>query len=77
ACDVMVLDPPRAGLQAVGTAAVLAAAPPRVLLVSCSLESLARDLAALGAAYRVTALRLCDLFPHTEHVDALTLLERR
>ncbi len=77
ACDVMVLDPPRAGLQAVGTAAVLAAAPPRALLVSCSLESLARDLAALGAAYRVTAVRLCDLFPHTEHVEALTLLERR
>jgi 23S rRNA (uracil1939-C5)-methyltransferase len=56
---------------------VLATAPPRVLLVSCALESLARDLAPLSAKYRVTAVRLCDLFPHTEHVEAVTLLERR
>ena len=52
-------------------------APKRVLLVSCALESLARDLAALAPGFRVTALRLCDLFPHTEHVEAVTLLERR
>ena len=77
ACDLVIADPPRAGLLAQGAAAILAAAPPRVLLVSCSLESLARDLAALHGSYRVTAARLCDLFPHTEHVEALTLLERR
>ena len=77
ACDLLVVDPPRAGLMAAGTAAVLAAAPPRVLLVSCALESLARDLAALDRGYRVVELRLCDLFPHTEHIEALTLLERR
>ena len=76
-CDLLVADPPRAGLLAPGAAAILAAAPPRILLVSCSLDSLARDLAALHGAYRVTASRLCDLFPHTEHVEALTLLERR
>lgn len=76
-CDVMVVDPPRAGLLAQGAAAVLAAAAPRVLLVSCSLESLARDLAALHGDYAVEALQLCDLFPHTEHVEALTLLRRR
>ncbi|MBX3464532.1 MAG: class I SAM-dependent RNA methyltransferase [Planctomycetes bacterium] len=76
-CELMVLDPPRAGLMEAGAAAVLAAAPPRVLLVSCALESLARDLARLGAAYRVAAVRLCDLFPHTEHVEAVTLLLRR
>ncbi len=76
-CDLLVADPPRAGLMEQGANAVLAAAPPRVLLVSCALESLARDLAALTAQYRVTALRLCDLFPHTEHVEAVTLLERR
>jgi 23S rRNA (uracil1939-C5)-methyltransferase len=76
-CDLMVLDPPRAGLQAQGASAVLAASPPRLLLVSCALESLARDLTLLGDRYRVTALRLCDLFPHTEHTEAVTLLERR
>lgn len=76
-CDLLVADPPRAGLMEQGANAVLAVAPPRVLLVSCALESLARDLPLLFAKYRVTALRLCDLFPHTEHVEAVTLLERR
>lgn len=76
-CDLLVVDPPRAGLLAPGAAAILAAAPPRVLLVSCSLDSLARDLAALTPSYRVTASRLCDLFPHTEHVELLTMLQRR
>jgi 23S rRNA (uracil1939-C5)-methyltransferase len=76
-CDLLVADPPRAGLMEQGAAAVLAAAPPRVLLVSCALESLARDLPRLHASYRVTAMRLCDLFPHTEHVETVTLLERR
>lgn len=77
ACDLLVADPPRAGLLAPGAAAIVATAPPRVLLVSCSLDALARDLAALAPHYRVTAQRLCDLFPHTEHVEALTLLARR
>ncbi len=74
--DLWLLDPPRAGLGETGAAAVLAAAPPRVLLVSCALGSLARDLAVLTPRYRVTALRLCDLFPHTGHIEVLTLLER-
>jgi 23S rRNA (uracil1939-C5)-methyltransferase len=77
ACDLLVADPPRAGLMERGAAAILAAAPPRVLLVSCSLTSLLRDLQALHGAYRVRTVQLCDLFPHTEHVEALTVLERR
>lgn len=76
ACDLLVADPPRAGLLPHGAAAIVAASPPRVLLVSCSLESLARDLASLTPHYRVTACRLCDLFPHTDHIEVLTLLER-
>ena len=76
-CDLLLADPPRAGLLAQGAAAIVAAAPPRVLLVSCSLESLARDLAALEPHYAVEAVELCDLFPHTEHIEALTLLRRR
>jgi 23S rRNA (uracil1939-C5)-methyltransferase len=75
--DLLVADPPRAGLQQQGAARVLAAAPARVLLVSCAVPSLARDLALLASHYRVAAMRLCDLFPHTEHVEVLTLLERR
>jgi 23S rRNA (uracil1939-C5)-methyltransferase len=75
--DLLVVDPPRAGLQAGGVARVLAADAPRVLVVACSAESLARDLAGLDARYRVAALRVCDLFPHTEHVELLGMLERR
>ncbi|MBL8728180.1 MAG: 23S rRNA (uracil(1939)-C(5))-methyltransferase RlmD [Planctomycetes bacterium] len=73
--DLMVLDPPRAGLQARACARVVAAAPRRILYVSCAPESLARDLATLRqAGYRVQAARLCDLFPHTEHCELVVAL---
>ena len=76
--DLCVVDPPRSGLQTAGVAVVLRAAPRRVLHVACSVESLARDLGELTAGgYRVTAVRVCDLFPHTEHVEVLTMLEKR
>jgi 23S rRNA (uracil1939-C5)-methyltransferase len=75
--DLMVVDPPRSGLQAQGVARVLTAKPKRLLHVACAAESLAKDLGELCAnGYRVTAMRLCDLFPHTEHVELLTMLER-
>jgi 23S rRNA (uracil1939-C5)-methyltransferase len=75
--DLLVVDPPRSGLQADGTAQVLRLQPRRLLHVACSAESLAADLGALIAGgYRLAALRLCDLFPHTEHVEVLALLER-
>ncbi len=75
--DLLVVDPPRAGLQQPGAERVLAARAPRVLLVACALPSLARDLELLASAYRVTAMQLCDLFPHTEHVEVLAHLSRR
>lgn len=74
--DVVVVDPPRAGLGSEGVARVLRHDAPRVLYVSCSVDSLARDLAGLAERYRVRAARLCDLFPHTEHVETVLLLER-
>ncbi len=75
--DLLVVDPPRAGLGASGQKRALALQPRRVLCVACDADSLARDLAALTAGgYRLTAARLCDLFPHTEHVELLALLER-
>tara|TARA_R110002096_G_scaffold161862_9_gene328667 strand:+ start:720 stop:1904 length:1185 start_codon:yes stop_codon:yes gene_type:complete len=76
-CDILVADPPRAGLQEIGARAVLKNGAPRVMLISCSQESLARDLARLTVDYRVTAVRLCDLFPHTEHIETVTILERK
>lgn len=75
--DLMVVDPPRSGLQAAGVARVLAASPRRLLHVACSVESLRDDLVGLQSAYRVVAARLVDLFPHTAHAEMLTLLERR
>jgi 23S rRNA (uracil1939-C5)-methyltransferase len=75
--DLMVVDPPRAGLGEAGTLRVLASRPARLLYVACATDSLARDLAVLTASgYRVTAARLCDLFPHTEHVELVVLLQR-
>jgi 23S rRNA (uracil1939-C5)-methyltransferase len=75
--DLLVVDPPRAGLMQPGVERALAARAPRILHVACSAASLARDLAGLCAGgYRVRRMRLVDLFPHTEHVEVLTLLER-
>lgn len=75
--DLVVVDPPRSGLGTKAISRVLAAEPRRVLYVSCSSESLARDLADFGHnGYVVTAARLCDLFPHTEHVELVAMLER-
>lgn len=75
--DLLVVDPPRSGLQAQGVARVLATRAAQVLYVACSVESLARDLAQLTSEYQVRAARLCDLFPHTEHVEVAMLLARR
>ncbi len=74
--DVLLVDPPRAGLGESGVLRVLAARPRRLVHVACAVESLARDLATLCASgYRVTAVQLCDLFPHTEHVELIACLE--
>ena len=75
--DLLVVDPPRSGLREAGLARVLAARPRRILHVACDAEALAEDLAGLTAhGYALDQIRLCDLFPHTEHVELTTLLRR-
>jgi len=75
--EIMIVDPPRKGLGEDGVAAVLRARPERLLHVACSTKSLARDLAGLTAAgYGLRRVHVADLFPHTEHVEVLALLER-
>ena len=75
--DLLIVDPPRAGLMPPGVARVLAAEPACLLHVACSDASLARDLAGLTTGgYRVRAMRVVDLFPYTEHIEVLTLLTR-
>lgn len=77
ACDRVVVDPPRAGLAAAVTAALVARPPRRLTYVSCHPAALARDLALLAPRFAVTELVLFDLFPQTGHVEAVAQLARR
>ncbi|MCM3875080.1 MAG: TRAM domain-containing protein [Thermoanaerobaculia bacterium] len=75
--DILVADPPRAGLSPAVRAGILRLAPGRLLMVSCDPPTLARDLAALKSRYAVERLTLLDLFPQTHHVETIALLVRR
>lgn len=75
--DVIITDPPRAGMHSDVTDTILRAAPRRIVYVSCNPATQARDLAALDSRYRVTAVQPVDMFPHTPHVENVVLLEAR
>jgi 23S rRNA (uracil1939-C5)-methyltransferase len=75
--DVIITDPPRAGMHPDVVNVILAAAPRRIVYVSCNPATQARDIALLDQNYRVTAVQPVDMFPHTQHVEVVTLLERR
>ena len=77
AFDVVVVDPPRAGLHPKAREAVLAHKPKKIVYVSCNPEALVRDLTALSLVYRTVIVQPVDLFPHTPHVETVVLLERR
>ena len=74
--DLLVIDPPRAGMSADAVAAVRRIRPERIAYVSCNPSTLARDLKGLGGTYRATEVIPFDFFPHTAHFEALALLER-
>ena len=73
--DVIILDPPRAGIHPDVAKVILEAAPERIVYVSCNPASQARDLAVLCGKYRITAVRPVDMFPHTHHVENVVALE--
>jgi 23S rRNA (uracil1939-C5)-methyltransferase len=75
--DLVVLDPPRAGLSENVRARLLALRAPEIRYVSCDPATLARDLAALAVSYDVTGMEMFDLFPQTFHLETLVRLRRR
>ena len=75
--DVIILDPPRAGVDEPVIEVIRRAAPKRIVYVSCNPATQARDLALLDADYRVVAVQPVDMFPHTHHVENVVKLIRR
>ena len=67
--DVIILDPPRAGIHPEVARVILDAAPKRIVYVSCNPASQARDLSLLSAHYKITDVQPVDMFPHTHHVE--------
>ncbi|MBI2104016.1 MAG: class I SAM-dependent RNA methyltransferase [Candidatus Omnitrophica bacterium] len=77
--DVIVADPPRAGLHPQAIASILAARPLQIAYLSCNVQSLVRDLGMLCTGfprYRLAALQAFDMFPQTNHLETFALLER-
>ena len=75
--DVIITDPPRAGMHPDVVKTILRAAPQRIVYVSCNPATQARDLHDLDADYRVVAVQRVDMFPHTPHVENVVLLIKR
>ena len=72
--DVIITDPPRAGMHEDVVNVILNAEPKRIVYVSCNPATQARDLALLDAKYRVTKVQPVDMFPHTQHVENVVQL---
>ena len=75
--DVIITDPPRAGMHTDVVNTILFASPRRIVYVSCNPATQARDLALLDTQYRVVAVQPVDMFPQTHHVENVVLLEKR
>jgi len=73
--DVIITDPPRAGMHADVVGRLLEIEAPKIVYVSCNAATQARDIALLRAKYTVTRIRPVDMFPHTQHVENVVLLE--
>lgn len=75
--QVMIIDPPRAGMHEDVVKVILSAAPETIVYVSCNPSTQARDLALLDNLYEVTDVQPVDMFPHTHHVENVVRLVRR
>ena len=75
--DVIITDPPRAGMHEDVVRVIMNAAPGRIVYVSCNPATQARDISLLDPLYKVTAVQPVDMFPHTQHVENVVRLEKR
>ncbi len=75
--DVIITDPPRAGMHPDVVNVILGAKPKRIVYVSCNPATQARDLQLMDAEYKVAEVQPVDMFPHTPHVENVVLLEKR
>ena len=74
--DVIITDPPRAGMHEDVIKVILNAAPEKIVYVSCNPATQARDLAMMSEQYKIVAVQPVDMFPHTHHVENVVLLVR-
>lgn len=75
--DIIITDPPRAGMHADVVNVILDVAPKRIVYVSCNSATQARDIKMLDVKYEVKAVQPVDMFPHTHHVENIVLLEKK
>ena len=75
--DIIITDPPRAGMHPDVVQTILQASPERIVYVSCNSATQARDLQMMDSAYEVIAVQPVDMFPHTHHVENIVLLRKR
>lgn len=75
--DVMIIDPPRAGMHEDVVNVILNARPERIVYVSCNPATQARDLALMDSLYRVEEVQPVDMFPHTHHIENVVRMTRR
>ena len=74
--DVIITDPPRAGMHGEVIKQIIAASPVKVVYISCNPSTQARDIALMSEHYRVVKVQPVDMFPHTHHVENVLLLEK-
>ena len=75
--NIVIFDPPRAGLHRNIISAILREKPVRIIYLSCNISSQARDVAKLQQDYKVGFIKLYNFFPRTPHIESLIVLNRR